>query len=66
MLRVMGLLPKGNIPMPNKQLQVEWFYMPFHKSDCAEYVQSGCKLSKEMLQTIAEYFQSIQETCENN
>jgi hypothetical protein len=66
MMRVAGLLPKGNIPMPNKQLQVEWFYMTFHKSDRAEYVQSRCKLSDEMLQTVAEYFQSIQETCENN
>ncbi len=38
MMRVMGLLPVGNIPMPNKQLQVEWFYMTFHKSDRTEYV----------------------------
>jgi hypothetical protein len=38
MMRVVGLLPKGDIPMPNKQLQVEWFYMTFHKSDHVEYV----------------------------
>jgi hypothetical protein len=66
MMRVTGLLPKGNIPMPNKQLQVEWFNFTFHKSDCVEYVQSGRKLSNEMLQTVAEYFQSIHETCESN
>jgi hypothetical protein len=48
--------------MPNAQLQVEWFYMTFHKSDCTKYVQSRCKLSNEMLQTIAEYFKSIHET----
>ncbi len=65
-MRVTGLLPKGNIPMPNKQLQVEWFNFTFHKSDCVEYVQSGRKLSNEMLQTVAEYFQSIHETCESN
>ncbi len=65
-MRVAGLLPEGNIPTPNKQLQVEWFYMTFHKSDCVEYVQSGRKLSNKMLQTIAEYFQSIHKTRENN
>jgi hypothetical protein len=54
MMRVASLLPEGNIPMPNKRLQVEWFYMTFHKSDRAEYVQSGRKLSNEMLQTTAE------------
>jgi hypothetical protein len=65
-MRVAGLLPEGDIPMPNEQLQVEWFYMTFHKSDRAEYVRSGCKLSNEMLQTVAEYFQSTHETRENN
>jgi hypothetical protein len=39
MMRIAGLLPKGDIPMPNKQLQVEWFYMIFYKSDHAEYVR---------------------------
>ncbi len=63
---VAGLLPKGSIPMPNEQLQVEWFYMTFHKSDCAEYVRSWRKLSNKMLQTVAEYFQSIHETRANN
>jgi hypothetical protein len=66
MMRVAGLLSEGNIPTPNKQLQVEWFYMTFHKSDCAEYVQSRHKLSNETLQTAAEYFQSIHKTCESN
>jgi hypothetical protein len=56
MMRVADLLPEGDIPMPNEQLQVEWFYMTFHKSDRAEYVQSGCKPSDKMLQAIAEYF----------
>ncbi len=63
---ITSLLPEGNIPMPNAQLQVKWFYMTFHKSDCTEYVQSGCRLSNKMLQTIAEYFQLIHETCKNN
>jgi hypothetical protein len=56
MMCVVGLLPKGNIPMPNEQLQVEWFYMTFQKSDCMEYLRSGRKLSNKMHQTIAETF----------
>jgi hypothetical protein len=66
MMRVVGLLPVGDIEMPNVQLQVEWFYMTFHKSDCMECVQSRRKLRNKMLQTLTEYFQSIQETRENN
>ncbi len=66
MMRIAGLLPEGDIPTPNKQLQVEWFYMTFHKSDHTEYVQSGRKLSNKMLQTVVEYFQLIHETRENN
>jgi hypothetical protein len=65
-MHIAGLLPEGNILMPNKQLHVEWFHMTFHKSDHVEYVQSGRKLSNETLQTIAEYFQLIHETCEND
>jgi hypothetical protein len=65
-MRAAGLLPEGNIPMPNEQLQVEWFYMTIHKSDHLEYVQSGRRLSNKMLQTVAEYFQSIHKTCEND
>jgi hypothetical protein len=40
--------------------------MTFHKSDRVEYVQSRCKLSGKTLQTVAEYFQLIDKTCENN
>jgi hypothetical protein len=66
MMRIAGLLPKGDFQMLNAQQQVEWFYMTFHKSDCTEYMQSRHKLSKEMLQTAVEYFQSIHETREND
>ncbi len=67
MMCIVGLLPMGNnIEMPNTQLQVECFYMTFHKSDHAEYVQSQHKLCDKMLQTLAEYFQSIHETREND
>jgi hypothetical protein len=66
MMRVAGLLPEGNNPMPNKQLQVEGFYITFHKSDRAEYMQSRRKLSNETLQTVAENFQLIHKTCEND
>jgi hypothetical protein len=59
MLCITKLLPEGDHPPPNATLQVEWFYMSFHCLDCAEYVCSGRKLSDEMLQTLAEYFESI-------
>jgi hypothetical protein len=66
MMHVAGLLPAGDIEMPNVQLQVEWFYMTFYKSDCVEYMQSGRKLRNKTLQTFAEYFQLIRETREND
>ena len=59
MLRISELLPAGDIPPPNAALQVEWFYMSFHKSDRSEYVRSGRKLSDEMLDSLAEYFGAI-------
>ncbi len=59
MLHITKLLPKRDIPTPNAALQVQLFYMSFHCSDCMEYIRSGRKLSNEMLQTLAEYFESI-------
>ena len=59
MLHITKLLHKGDIPTPNATLQVQWFYVSFHHSDCTEYICSGCKLSNEMVQTLAEYFESI-------
>ena len=59
MLRVAELLPEGDLEKLAASLSVEWFYMTFHKSNRAEYVRSGRKLSKEMLKTLAEYFESI-------
>jgi hypothetical protein len=61
LLRITEKLPAGNIPELNAKLQVECLYMSFHKSDRAEFVCSGNKLSKETLQSIAEYFQSIHD-----
>jgi hypothetical protein len=62
LLRVAELLPVGDINTPSAKLQVEWFYMTFHKTDCVEYVHSGQKLRKENLQTLTEYFKSIYDT----
>jgi hypothetical protein len=62
MFRVAELLPAGDIKTPNAGLQVEWFYMTFHKTDRAEYVRSGCKLRDENLQTLAKYFELIYDT----
>jgi hypothetical protein len=59
MLRITKLLPEGDLPTPNAALQVQWFYMSFHCSNHVEYVRSGRKLSNEILQTLAKYFESI-------
>jgi hypothetical protein len=59
MLRIAELLPEGDLAKPNAALQVEWFYMSFHKSDRTEYVRSGCRLCYETLTTLAQYFESI-------
>jgi hypothetical protein len=66
MIQVAGLLPADDIEMPKAQLQVEWFYMTFHKSDHTEYGQSGRKLHNETLQTLVEYFPLIYKTLEND
>jgi hypothetical protein len=34
-------LPAGDMHPPNKALQLEWFYMSFHKEDRSKYVKRG-------------------------
>ncbi len=53
------VLPAGDMHPPNKALQLEWFYMSFHKEDRAKYVESGRRLSSETLESVAEYFENI-------
>ncbi len=59
MLRISELLPAGDIPPPNAALQIEWFYMSFHCSDCSEYIRSGQKLMDKTLDSLTEYFEDI-------
>jgi hypothetical protein len=59
MIRMAEALPAGDMHPPNKALQLEWFYMSFHKEDWAKYVKSGRRLSNEMLKSVAEYFENI-------
>ncbi len=44
---------------PNQALQLEWFYMSFHKGDRAKYMESGQHLADEMLESLAKYFDNI-------
>ena len=62
MLRVAELLPKGDLEKPAASLSVELFFVTFHKRDRVECVRSGCKLRKETLQTLAEYFELIYDS----
>ena len=58
MLQIVQMLPEGDILNSNAALQVEWFYMTFHCSDCAEYLRSRHKLCNETLAGLAAYFES--------
>ncbi len=55
-------LPVGDMHPPNQALQLEWFYMSFHKEDRAKYLESGQRLFEEMLESLAEYFENIFNT----
>jgi len=59
MLCIAELMPAGNIPSPNEALQVEWFYMTFHKNDGSEYGRSGRQLEDERIVSLAEYFECL-------
>jgi hypothetical protein len=52
-------LPAGDMHLPNLALQLEWFYMSFHKEDRAKYVKSSRRLSNETLKSVTEYFKNI-------
>jgi hypothetical protein len=52
-------LPAGDMNPPNQALQLEWFYMSFHKEDRVKYVESGRRLSNETLESVTEYFKNI-------
>jgi hypothetical protein len=49
----------GDMHPPNKALQLEWFYMSFHKEDRAKYIKSSRHLRDERLKSVAEYFENI-------
>jgi hypothetical protein len=49
-------LPAGDMHPPNQALQLEWFYMSFHKEDRAKYVESGQHLADETLESLTKYF----------
>jgi hypothetical protein len=40
-IRTAEALPAGDMHPPNQALQLEWFYMSFHKEDRAKYVEGG-------------------------
>ena len=63
MLRVVELLPEGDLKKPAASLSVESFYMTFHRTDRAEYGRSGRKLREETLKSLAEYFEPIYDSC---
>ncbi len=59
MIRTAAALPAGDTHPLNQALQLEWFYMSFHKEDRAKYVESGQRLADETLESLAVYFDNI-------
>ena len=59
MIRTVATLPAGDMHPPNQGLQLEWFYMSFHKEDRAKYVERGQRLIEETLESLAEYYENI-------
>ena len=59
MLRITEQLPPGEKQLPSEKLTLHWYYMTYHRLDCAEYVKSGKKLSNETIKSLTEYFQSL-------
>jgi hypothetical protein len=59
MIRTPEALPAGDMHPPNKALQLEWFYMSFHKEEREKFVKSGQHLSNEKLKVVAEYSKNI-------
>jgi hypothetical protein len=59
MIHTAEALPAGDMQLPNKALQLKWFYMSFHCKDRAKYIESGQRLSNKTLESVAEYFENI-------
>jgi hypothetical protein len=59
MIRMAEALPAGDMHPPNQALQLEWFYISFHKEDRSKYVESGQRLIEETLESLAEYYENI-------
>lgn len=61
MLRLSKMLPAGNIPDPNEDQALEWYYMTYHKQDRDKFVSSGKKLEDTgmSIDSVTEYFQAL-------
>ncbi len=52
-------LPEGDMPPPNKVLQLEWLYMSFYSEDHVKYIESEQCHYNKTLESVAEYFENI-------
>jgi hypothetical protein len=59
MIRMAETLLVGDMHPPNQVFQLERFYMSFHKEDRSKYVESGCPLVEERLESLVEYYENI-------
>jgi hypothetical protein len=66
MVRVSKDLPAGSIPDPNEALQLEWYYMSYHRSDREKLVLSKTDLESETLESVTNFFQNLYEIRKND
>ncbi len=59
MLHITELLPPGETPPPSNKLVVQRYNMTYHRADRHEYVNLGKKLSDNMIEMLAAYFQLL-------
>ena len=59
-------LPTCSIPDPSEALQLEWYYMSYHRSNRKKLVLSKTNLESKTLESITKFFQNLYEIRKNN
>ena len=61
MLRIAKILPTGDIPKPSDALALQWYYMPYHKSNREKFVLGGKTLKGATVETVTKFLQAFYE-----
>jgi hypothetical protein len=66
MLQIAEALPAGNWLKPSEVLELEWFYILFHKNNGNKFVIAGRKLDTKTFKLVTEFFEAQFTTNKNN